>query len=566
MKAILRRHGFLLGLLALGFFKLWIVHTEEIYGSSTEYDALWYVSSAKHWYWGATYGWTAFVRPCAYPLFIAVVHLLGIPLRIAIELAQLAGFAVLIAALRKAAVPRALCLVLFALMILHPASLRFNNDSMSDSFYTAILPLALGGSLITLFTKKFVHAVWTGAAYAVLWNTREESFLIPLILVVVFALAVWQQRDGQTRTGHFVFWLKRTGALAGTLMVLVTAVYSANYAAFHSFAKSDLSSASFEKAFKALLRINPSHSRRFIAVNVEALRVAFEVSPTFAQLKPHFEAPTGRMWTNPAFDTLGIREFGPWFMWALRNMTANAGYYKDPVSTNAFYRKVAREINQACDEGRIPSRLVVSSFLDPGALSRIRYLPRSIPPIAKLFLFRHQKVMVRADTNLVPWMDSLYQEMVLRPPQPRIDDSNAVVIPNTISARLAVAVHNFIGASYVYVFIGLAWAGLAAFVCLIFFFRRWRVSDPRITSLVLLGTTIAVRLVFFSFLDATWWMSGYERYVFPIMPLSTCFFILLIYEAWFVCRRAFAFRAEGALSSQPGASPQDSAELIMNKR
>ena len=76
--------------------------------------------------------------------------------------------------------------------------------------------------------------------------------------------------------------------------------------------------------------------------------------------------------TDPAFHTLGIREYGPWFMWALRNVTANTGNYKDPVPTNAFFRKAAREINRACDEGRIPSRLVVSGFLDPGALSRIR--------------------------------------------------------------------------------------------------------------------------------------------------------------------------------------------------
>src|SRR3954469_3117873 len=167
------QYGLLLGLLALALFKLWVVHTEEIYGSSTEYDALWYVGSAKHWYWGAPYSWTAFVRPCAYPLFIAVAHFLGIPLRIAIELMQMAGFAVLIAALRKAGVPRWLCLTIFALMILHPASFLYNTHSMSDSFYTAILPLALGGSLLTLFTKRFVHAIYTGVAYAVLWNTRE---------------------------------------------------------------------------------------------------------------------------------------------------------------------------------------------------------------------------------------------------------------------------------------------------------------------------------------------------------------------------------------------------------
>ena len=123
VRLIWQRYGLLLGLLALAFLKLWVVHTEEIYGSSTEYDALWYVGSAKHWYWGAPYSWTAFVRPCAYPLFIAVVHFFGIPLRIAIELAQIGGYAVLIAALRQAGVPRTLSLVMFAAMILHPASL-----------------------------------------------------------------------------------------------------------------------------------------------------------------------------------------------------------------------------------------------------------------------------------------------------------------------------------------------------------------------------------------------------------------------------------------------------------
>jgi hypothetical protein len=63
------------------------------------------------------------------------------------------------------------------------------------------------------------------------------------------------------------------------------------------------------------------------------------------------------------------------------------------------------------------------------------------------------------------------------------------------------------------------------------------VSEPRIIVLLLLGAVIVTRLVFFSFLDATWWMAGYERYVFPIMPLSACFFTLLTYEAIAVWRK-----------------------------
>src|SRR4051812_31028120 len=314
LRRILQRHALPLGLLALAFFKLWVVHTEEIYGSSTEYDALWYVGSAKHWYWGAPYSWTAFVRPCAYPLFIALLHFLAVPLRFGIELVQMVGYTVLIVALRKAAVPRVLCLVIFAAMILHPAALTFNNHSMSDSFYAAILPLALGGSLLILITKKFVHAVYTGIAYAVLWNTREESFLIPLILAVVFVLALWQKLDAQSRTAQFVFWAKRIGAIVAALVVLLVATYSANYRAFHNFAKSDLSSPPFAQAFKALLRIKPNHSLRYAAVNQEALRLAYEVSPTFAQLQPEFDSVGARNWTVPFFNTFRIREFGPWFM------------------------------------------------------------------------------------------------------------------------------------------------------------------------------------------------------------------------------------------------------------
>ncbi|HZE13641.1 MAG TPA: hypothetical protein VE086_07785, partial [Chthoniobacterales bacterium] len=337
--------------------------------------------------------------------------------------------------------------------------------------------------------------------------------------------------EAPTRKAHFVFWLQRVGTVVATLSVFIAAIYSANYAKFHSFAKSDLSSPPFEKVFKALLRIKPTASIRYVPVTTDALEMAFEVSPQFALLKPEFESRNARVWTTPVFEVLGIHQYGPWFTWALRNVMNNSGYYKDPITTNAFYRQAAREINKACDEGRVPSRLVLSSFLDPGAVSRIRYLPAAIPEIAKLFLFRHQKVMVRADTILKPWMSELYTEMVFRAPQPKIDESNAVVIPNTFSAQAAVAVQNFVGAFYVYLFVGLAWAALAAFVCLLVFWRRWRLSDPLITILLLLGTTIAVRFLFFSFLQATWWMSGYDRYLFPVMPLSSCFVCLLIYEA-----------------------------------
>jgi hypothetical protein len=55
--------AFILAIACVIVFKLWLVRGEEIVGSATQYDALWYVRSARHWYWGTPYDWIAFIGP-----------------------------------------------------------------------------------------------------------------------------------------------------------------------------------------------------------------------------------------------------------------------------------------------------------------------------------------------------------------------------------------------------------------------------------------------------------------------------------------------------------------------
>jgi hypothetical protein len=371
-KAILRRNAFAFGLILLVLVKLWLVHTEEIYGSATEHDALWFLTAAKHWYWGSEYSWTAFVRPPAYPLFIAFLHLLHIPLRVGIELMQAAGYLAVVAGLRKAGVSRPVYLLSYAAMIFHPGSFQLNSVTMADNFYAAILPLALGGLLLTLVTAKPSHAVWTGIALAVLWNTREESILIPPLIVVFFGLALFRQRLA-TRSWKSAlhYWVKPAGAMLGMLCLLNLAVDAANYRAFLGFSKSELTASSFRAAYKSLLRIKPARDQRFVAVTNDALQKAYSVSPTFSQLRPQLEGDLGHNWQVPAFSALGIHEIGtPWVLWALRSTADAQGIHRSAVSARRFYRNVAKEINRACDEGRIPSRFVLSSLLDPGALAK----------------------------------------------------------------------------------------------------------------------------------------------------------------------------------------------------
>jgi hypothetical protein len=525
----LRRHGLKVGLIFLCLFKLWLIHTEGIYGSATEYDALWFVNSAKHWYWGSEYSWTAFVRPPAYPLFIAFVHFLYVPLRVGIELMQMAGYLALVAGLRRAGAPISICLVSYAAMILHPGSFQLNNVTMADTFYAAVLPLALGGLLLTLFTSKPLHAAWTGVALAALWNTREESILIPPMIVVFLLVALFRQRS-ITRSWKLAVrsWLKPGGALLGMLLLVNSAIYTANYRAFLSFSKSDLTSTSFTAVHKALLRIKPNRDQRFVSVSTDALQKAYSVSPTFEQLRPQFEGELGRNWQVPAFDALGIHEIGgPWFLWALRNVANTQDVHKTAASARRFYRNVAREINRACDQGQVPSRFVLSSLLDPGAIASIRYMPKSFPRIAALFLLQYHTSEGHDDEILNESQRRLYDEMTNR------DLAPGRTGPFGISAAL----ENLIGNYHRLLVIVLSVGGCAAALIIAWHFRRFRASSPLGATLILLGAVIFLRVALFTFLDATWWVGGYARYLFPILPLYSCFLILLIHQSWILWRQ-----------------------------
>ena len=44
---------------------------------------------------------------------------------------------------------------------------------------------------------------------------------------------------------------------------------------------------------------------------------------------------------------------GGWFVWALRDAVALAGHYRDGVSSSAYFARVAREVGDACESGRL---------------------------------------------------------------------------------------------------------------------------------------------------------------------------------------------------------------------
>ncbi len=398
-------------------FKLWLIHGEEVIGAAGEYDQILNLKASRFWYWDAPYTYTAFMRPPGLPLFMAFSHHLGIPLRLALELLQLGSYLFLVTGLRKAGVSVLVCLFCYAALIFHPGGYQLYDYTTADAFYAAILGWSVAALLYLLLQNTIGAAIGAGFSLAILWITREESLLLPAIILIYVLLAFL--RDFAHGAG-IVRCLRRqllaTSSFLVLLAVLLGVVYYLNYCAFGSFAKSEASSAPFAAAYNALMRLRPAHPKRFIPVSRESRELAYEVSPSFRRLRGQLEGKMGRDWEMETRLSLGVPNeiAAGWFIWVLRDAASLEGIHASAHTANEFYRQVAREINAACDKGAVPSRHVFISLLDPHVFTSLSYVPFSMKKIANLFTLRYAFGSDREEAVLRVFQRDWYDELTDR--------------------------------------------------------------------------------------------------------------------------------------------------------
>jgi len=505
------RAGFICAIALVILGKLWLVHGEEIVGSATQYDALWYLRSASHWYWGTPYDWIAFIRPCAYPLWIASVRLLHIPLRLAIELLQMGGALSLVFALRSVGLNRGFCLISFACLCLHPAGFQANNYTMSDTLYGALLWFTLAGLLLIWSRGGWWIPIATGIAIAILWNTREEGILI------IALLAIWS---------GFLFldnWRHNAPLIAGTVAIaalLIVAVYTTNNAVFRSFARSEMTAPVFQALYHSLLRIKPAEPKAYAPITMEALHQAFAVSPTFAKLRTPLDGPLGEAWRVETLRRTGTpNEIGAgWIVWATRQAASVEGVFASPKSARRSFTKAAKEIGAACDAGRLPTRFVLDGFLDPftqsGGLHR---LPASAARVTARVFARWSIGPLPDDADLTKAETSLYDRMTLR--------RSAGVPPRTGPAFV---VEKLIG-RYHFVFMIILHLLAAGALVSLWFSRRYLAPHiGLLRAIALLSAAVLLRAALLAWLDATAFDATQDRFLTPILPLWSVLLVLVI--------------------------------------
>ena len=380
--------GLVLSCIAFFLIKLWLVGPHELVAVKMPHDDLLFINQAENIIegnWLGPYNQLTLIKGAIYPIFIAGAHFLGIPLLTAQQILYAIACGVFIWALSPVIRQRWILLLIFLFLLLNPFT--YNYPAMGRilrlGIYQSLGMLAVG-SMIGLYLrigdswKKTVGwAVLTGVSISALWHTREESiWIVPTLVLMTFALTLRIRVSGYGSFKHLItallisamIWLGLTATLKG----LNSHFYGVS-------ATIEMKTAEFKSAYGGLLRIRTNSSRRFYPVVSEAREQAYTVSPAFAELKPFLDGEQGKQWINLAHSDDFPAGF---FIWAFRDAVAAAGYYEDSTQALEFYRQIGREIDAACEAGRLECRPRYTSLMPPWSID---YNELLIPTFASIF-------------------------------------------------------------------------------------------------------------------------------------------------------------------------------------
>lgn len=331
-----------------------------------------YALSAHQWL-GAFDQFTL-AKGMGYPWFIRTAGALGLPLKLAEQSLYLTICALLtqqVATRLKSPGAGACLFGALALnpVLWHPELARVIREGLYLSQSFALIVLL--GMLLFPASKRSKRctgllAAFTGLMLGGFWLTREEGvWMLPALAVLVtmrlmHQIVLWRRcmavRPPLLRALAVAFTPLLIVVLSA--QVVIQGVKAINLSRYGLFESTEFHSADFKRAYGSLARIQHDQPQRYVVLPADARQRAYAVSPAARELQPFLDGASGNNWRQIGCNQLAVVVcpdiLSGWFMWALRDATALAGHYTSGAHAMAFYRRLAREINEACDRQTIP--------------------------------------------------------------------------------------------------------------------------------------------------------------------------------------------------------------------
>lgn len=358
--------------------KLWLTRGQGIFAiSNAGHDDLLFVQLAKHLIngdWLGPYNELTLAKGPFYSLFIAGAFLAGVPLFLAQHTFYAAACAAFAQSLSPALKSAGARFSIYATLLFNP--MTFDMPGMGRVLRQQVygsLALIMIAALIALCLRRKESSTtlifWSllfGLASGAFYLTREESFwILPSMILLAGAFIFGAWRESKAWGLRAIFFLG-IGLVTTCLPIFTVSALNKHY--YGWFGTCEFRASEFKQAYGAMLRVQVGPEIPYVPVTREAREALARVSPKFAELHQQFDSGIAKSWARASefFTHLPADQEqigGGWLMWALRDATRHAGHANSPSQAMTFYRGLAQEINEACDQGLLPARAYRSGFL-----------------------------------------------------------------------------------------------------------------------------------------------------------------------------------------------------------
>lgn len=235
--------------------------------------------------------------------------------------------------------------------------------------------LLIFGGIIALFIRRkdswkaqLPWALLTGFSLWAFFNTREDGiWLYPFIIVSTGVLLVSNYLENHKKLSAkmMIYFIPIIMLVIGNMGISMI-----NWKVYGVALGNDRDDGYYADVVKDLYMIAPDpeddalysseeYKDQYYNVYTSTIEKAYEVSPTFKTVKTEVNQSIQK-WDL----TSGIKGDGqPWadhILFAIRDGVAAAGYYKDLYETEAFYKKVHEELQNAFDTGLLEKKKAIS--------------------------------------------------------------------------------------------------------------------------------------------------------------------------------------------------------------
>ena len=365
--------------------------------------------------WLGEYNCLTLVKGVFTPLFIAFLNIIHIPFLVGQEIFYDLAIIFLVFVLSKK-IKNKFALVLIGIVLLFNP-IMYSSELIRvyrDGIYTSLIIFLIGITIGMFFNRKdslrkiVLYQICLGIVFTCIFLCREDyiwviPYLIGSIIITIFYIL--KDKNLEKKKIRIITYI----IPVAIFIVSILTVMSINYKYYGVFQLNQYWGKEFKEAYGALTRIKVSEEKRKVPITREALNKAYEISPTFSELEEYLEGEEGKKWALCG-DGDGKEIQGGWIHWAIIRAVESRGYYKDAKTANDFYKKVAEEINKACDEGVIeayPKRISNMGRID--FIDIINTFKKSLVTIE----YQNEFYMVKIKGNI-----------------PRVEDNNDIELVN----------------------------------------------------------------------------------------------------------------------------------------